>query len=385
MIDFPSNPVVGSVFTSGGQQWTWDGVKWLPSGQAAAFVPAMNDNRIINGDMRIDQRNNGASGTASNSYGIDRWAYVGSQANTLKAGRNLNAIAGPIGFPYYWGFQSLSAYTSVAADYFEIYQPIEADMVSDFAFGTANAQPVTLSFWVQSSKTGMFSGSIMNYASTRAYPFSFSIPTANTWARIVITIPGDTAGSWVVSGNSGSVYVVFDLGSGSGHLAPAGAWINGNISGVNGTQSIVATNGATFYLTGVKLEIGSVATPFNRYSLSKCLADCQRYYETSYDGVNPGTANHVGSQFNMQLGGLANTTNNAGSSVQFKAAKRALPTITYYSPITGASGRVRDAVNGVDVTVASNIGVSGLSWWATPSVASIYYNTAGHWTANAEL
>ena len=239
-------------------------------------VQAMNDNRIINGDMRIDQRNNGAAGT-SGGYTIDRWQYSANQASKGAWGRIASAFPG---FPYALYFGSTSAFTPAAGDYFAFSQAIEADMVSDFQWGSANAQPVTLSFWVASTLTGMFGGSIHNYDSTRSCPFSYSIPTANTATRISITIPGDTAGTWVMSGNAGSMYVSFDLGGGSSVRGPANAWASTGYIGVTGAVSVVATNGANFYLSGVKLEVGAVATPFNRQSLAKSMADCQRYYAT---------------------------------------------------------------------------------------------------------
>ncbi len=242
-------------------------------------VTALGDNRIINGDMRIDQRNNGVAGTASNGFGLDRWGFIGTQASKFTAGRNLNGVVGPVGSPYYWGFQSLSTYALLTGDTFCPYQPIEADMVSDFAWGTASAQSVTLSFWARSSLTGTFSGVIQNYGSTRSYPFSYSLPTANTWAKIAVTIPGDTTGTWVMSGNGGAVNVRFDLGSGATYRTSAGAWASSDYVGVTGAVSVVSTNAATFYVTGVKLEIGSVATPYNRQSLTKSMADCQRYYQ----------------------------------------------------------------------------------------------------------
>ncbi len=245
---------------------------------ALSAPQAMGDNRIINGDMRIDQRNNGASGTAG-GYTVDRWQFGPTQAGKGTWGRNLNTVGGPAGFPWYLGFQSSSAYTPLATDQFAFWQAIEADMVSDFAWGTANAQPVTLSFWARSSLTGTFSGAFQNYAGTRSYPFSFSLPTANTWTKITLTVPGDTAGTWVMSGVVGSLYVGFDVGNGSTYRGPANAWASAIYNGVTGARSIVATNNATFYVTGVKLEIGSVATPFNRQSLAKSLADCQRYYQ----------------------------------------------------------------------------------------------------------
>jgi hypothetical protein len=262
----------------------------LPDGNAAVGVSAayaradhvhpavqMNDNRIINGDMRIDQRNNGASGTA-NGYTVDRWQYFGTVASKGTWGRNLNSAGVSSGFPYYFGFQSSSAYTPGAAEIFQVVQAIEADFISDFAWGTASAQPVTLSFWVVSNRTGTFSGVIIG-ASTRSYPFTYSISTANTWAKISITIPGDTSGAWVMSGNAAGVSLSFDFGSGATYRGPANAWASAAYYGATGAQNIVATSGSYLYLTGVKLEIGSIATPFNRQSLAKSLADCMRYYQ----------------------------------------------------------------------------------------------------------
>src|SRR4249919_3258248 len=186
MLDFPASPTVGQTFSAAGVTWTWDGVKWTAMGLSVAyvpvagFVPAMNDNRLINGDMRIDQRNNGASGTAS-GYTVDRWRYNANQANKGTWGRT---AFGWGGFPYALFFQSSSAYTSLAADIFAFYQPIEADMVSDFLWGSTSAQPVTLSFWVSSGLTGTFSGSICDFAATRSYPFTYSVPTANVATKI---------------------------------------------------------------------------------------------------------------------------------------------------------------------------------------------------------
>lgn len=240
---------------------------------------AIGDNRIINGDMRIDQRHDGVASEANPSYTVDRWQYISSQAGYIQWGRNIGPPSSLApGFPYCLGCGALSAYTSLPADYFVINQSLEADAISDFAWGTANAQPVTLSFWARSSLTGIFSGAIQNYAGTRSYPFTFSLPTVNTWTKIAITVPGDTAGTWVMSGNGGALTVVFDLGTGATYRGPAGAWANGPYNGVTGAVNILSSINATFYVTGVKLEIGSVATPYNRQSLAKSMADCQRYY-----------------------------------------------------------------------------------------------------------
>jgi hypothetical protein len=243
--------------------------------------PMIGDNRIINGDMRIDQRNNGAVGTA-NGYTIDRWFYAGSVAGIGNWRRDPNLVPNQ-GFPYSLCWVTTTAHTPVAADTFYFYQAIEADMVSDFQWGTANAQVVTLSFWVQCTQTGTFGGCMQNYAATRSYPFTYSILIANTWTKIAITIPGDTAGTWVMSGNGGAINLFFDLGSGANFRGPAGAWTTGNLTAANGGVSLIATNGTQWFVTGVKLEIGTVATPFNRKSLAESMSDCQRYFNILYN------------------------------------------------------------------------------------------------------
>lgn len=281
----------------------------------AAQPVAMNDNRIINGDMRIDQRNNGASGTAT-GYTVDRWVYGTNQANKGTWGRG---STGPFGFPYYLNFTSSSAYASLAADTFSFNQRIEADMISDLQFGTATAQPITLSFRAYASVAGTFSGAVNNDAGTRAYPFSYTL-AANTWTPISVAIPGDTSGTWVMSGNARAMIVYFDLGCGANSRGPAGAWASAGYAGVTGAVSIVATNGANFAVTGVKLEVGSVATPFNRQSLAKSLADCQRYY--AFGTINLGSYGAAGATF------IAHSP--------LKATMRAAPTTTV-SPITATN------------------------------------------------
>jgi hypothetical protein len=235
----------------------------------------VNDNRIINGDIRIDARNNGASGTAL-GYTVDRWQIGGNLTVKGTWGQNLSAAASAPGFPYYLGFSSAGTYTPAAGDTLVFQQPIEADAISDFQWGSSKAQPVTLSFWALYSVSGTLSGALRNYVGTRSYPFTYAL-TANTWTKIVITIPGDTAGTWVMSGNAGAMWLDFDLGSGATNRGPAGAWASASYVAVTGAGNVLAANGYLF-LTGVKLEIGSVATPFNRQSLAKGLADCQRYY-----------------------------------------------------------------------------------------------------------
>ena len=324
-MDFPSNPSTGDPYTVGGVTWTWDGVKWTTSGSAGAAMPlAMNDNRIINGDMRIAQRGN--NGTAL-GYTVDRWALSASQTGKFAWSQQSSLNFGE--FPYGLLFQSSSAYAPLASDYFSIAQFIEADAISDFQWGRASAQPVTLSFWAWCSLGGTFGGAIRNGPTvTRSYPFTYAL-TANVWTKVIIPIPGDTAGTWALTGNNVGGGVYFDLGSGATLRAPAGAWASGNFVGANGAASVVATNGAQFYLTGVKLELGSVATPFNRQSLAKSMADCQRYYQKIGGAI---VGDIILQGYVAALGGGQNLTTTIGI-----AAMRAAPTITAVGSFTMAN------------------------------------------------
>jgi len=238
-------------------------------------------NRIINGDMRIDQRNAGASttpGTGTNVFPIDRFYIGASQNSKLTTQQNAGAITPPVGFSNYLGITSSSAYSVVSSDYFFLEQTIEGFNTADLEWGTANAKTVTLSFQVYSSLTGTFGGSIRNSAISRSYPFSYTVSSANTWTTINITIPGDTSGTWIGATNGIGLRVAFSLGMGSTFSGTAGAWSGNNFGSATGATSVVGTNNATFFITGVQLEVGSYATTFERRPYGTELQLCQRYY-----------------------------------------------------------------------------------------------------------
>ena len=240
-------------------------------------------NRIINGAMTIDQRNAGAAVTALDAYAVDRWQYEGSQTLKSTLQQNAGAVTSPAGFTNYYGATSSSAYSVGASDFFFIGQRIEGFNVADLGWGTANAATVTLSFLVRSSLTGTFGGALANGAANRSYPFSYSISSANTWEQKSITIVGDTSGTWITNNGLG-IRLRFSLGAGATFSGTAGAWAAGNLASATGATSVVGTNGATFYVTGVQLERGSVATPFDYRSYGQELALCQRY-AVAYGGA----------------------------------------------------------------------------------------------------
>jgi len=251
--------------------------------QSVTFAQAANlpntfgfKNRIINGAMVIDQRNAGASGTAS-AFTVDRFAYVSSQASKGTWQQNAGSVTPPAGFKNYLGFTSSSAYSVLAGDYFTFRQGIEGFNTFDLGFGAAGASTVSLSFWVRSSLTGTFGVVLSSGNASRGYPATYTISSANTWEYKTITIPGDTSGTWVGATNAAGMLVDFGLGVGSTYSATANAWGSGNIIGATGATSVVGTNGATFYITGVQLEKGSTATSFDYRPYGTELALCQRY------------------------------------------------------------------------------------------------------------
>jgi hypothetical protein len=227
--------------------------------------------------MTIDQRNAGASvtQTTANLYGVDRFQAVGSV--TSKFTFQQSSVS-PAGFVNSTLITS-SAATSVGASEFYLYsQFIEGSNIADLAWGTANAATITLSFWVRSSLTGTFGGVIQNSDNSRNYPFSYTISTANTFEYKTITIAGDTSGTWLTTNGTG-MKVRWSMGSGSTVSGTAGAWSGSVFYSATGATSVVGTSGATFYITGVQLEKGSTATPFEFRSIGTELGLCQRYFQ----------------------------------------------------------------------------------------------------------
>jgi hypothetical protein len=239
-------------------------------------------NRIINGAMMIDQRNAGASVTpASGDYMLDRWRYASSQASKFTVQQNAGSVTPPAGYKNYLGMTVASAVTIGSTDYFELQQRIEGLNVADLGWGTANAATVTLSFWVRSSLTGTFGGTIKNNPATRSYPFTYTISAANTWEQKSVTIPGDTSGTWLTTNGIG-LFLTFGLGVGSTYSGTAGSWAATEYDSATGAVSVVGTAGATWYITGVQLERGSTASSFEYRPYGTELALCQRYYEVVF-------------------------------------------------------------------------------------------------------
>jgi hypothetical protein len=278
-------------------------------------------NRIINGAMVIDQRNAGASITPTNGqFSVDRWSAFLSQASKFSMQQDAGAVTPPSGFTDYLGCTSLSAYSIGDSDFFGFRQGIEGFNLADLGWGTANAKTITVSFWVRSSLTGTFGGVLKNSAANRSYPFSYTISSANTWEQKSITIAGDTSGTWLTTNGIG-IEIAWSLGTGSTFSGTAGAWAGANLVSATGATSVVGTNGATFYITGVQFEVGTTATSFEYLDYGNILRQCQRYFWRTYSNAsNP--VQPIG-RGEGQTGIVS-----IGTSIFFPNLMRAAPTLT---------------------------------------------------------
>lgn len=285
----------------------------LGAGNASSFK-----NRVINGSMTIAQR--GTSFTDPNpAYTTDRWnfiSYVGggnvaiTQSSTAPAGFSKSLLQ-TIGTSY---AVSSSSWQGVG-------QVIEANNVSDLGWGTADAKTVTLSFWVRASVTGVYNVMLSNINgvqnqsgnSTYHYISTYTINAANTWEQKTITVTGPTSGSWNTSGTGNGISIWFDLGSGSNYNSSnPNTWESGTYFRTSSaTSNISAVSGSTWYLTGVQLEVGTVATSFDYRNYGTELLLCQRYYEQG--GMSRRSGN--------RSSGTYETT-----PIFYKATKRTTPT-----------------------------------------------------------
>jgi len=337
-------------------------------------------NRIINGEMVIDQRNAGASVTnvVGGIYTIDRWSAAGFQASKFTVQQNAGSVTPPAGFVNYLGCTSSSAYTVGASEYFDVDQCIEGLNVADLGWGTANAQTVTFSFWVRSSLTGTFGGAINNSGDSRSYPFTYTISSANTWEQKTVTVAGDTSGTWLKTNGIG-LRLRFSLGAGSTYSGTAGSWSGSTYISATGATSVVGTNGATFYITGVQLEKGSTATSFDYRPYGTEFMLCQRYFQKY---TNP------------PLRGVFSTTTVVSRAGIFIPTMRVAPTITIggsYNFFDGTSvvsdvttaGAVYSNVNGIEIDF--NAGATGSCVAGRPAVGYIFGAITGFINASAEL
>jgi hypothetical protein len=338
-------------------------------------------NRIINGDMRIDQRNNGAAVSGTGVFAVDR--FVTDCVNAVLQSQQISDVPSGQGFVNSLRITVTTPSSNASNDFAAVNQKIEANNVADFMLGTASAATITVSFWVKASVTGTYVASFQNgLSSRRSYPATYTINSANTWEKKTITLVGDTSGTWE-TGNGQGIWIRFDLGSGSNFLGTANTWQSANAMRVSGAAKLSDTLNATFFITGVQLEAGSVATPFERRPYGTELALCMRYFEKSYNAdVALGAVTEAGAAcFTTQRSAFYQDFPNQ----RFAVVKRASPTITIYNASTGGTGTIRNPQAGTNINAfATSGGTGSVSLFSEGSIDA-GYGLRAHFTASAEL
>jgi len=303
-------------------------------------------NRVINGGMAIDQRNAGASVTpTASTYTLDRWYFDVSQSSKASVQQNGGSVTPPPGFTNYIGITSTSNYSIGADDYFWLSQFIEGYNIADLDWGKITAKSVTLSFWVRSSLTGTFGGALQNSSSDRSYPFSYTIPggSSNTWVYVSVTIPGDTTGTWLTTTGKG-IRLSLGFGVGTNRSGTAGVWAATNYASSTGATSVVGTSGATFYVTGVQLEIGQQSTAFDYRDYGRELILCQRYYAKLSAG---GFSNYA-----AFAGGFCSNSTTIEAIVYYPVTMRATATLSFSNVRTNTATGTNTVVTSISNTYA---------------------------------
>jgi len=340
-------------------------------------------NRIINGAMVIDQRNAGASVSVNNNntFITDRFAVRAATGSGHTSARSTTA---PAGFTNSLLVTVGTGGSPASSDLNYAFQAIEGFNIADLAWGTASAKTITISFQVRSSVTGTYALSVTNASLNRSYIATFTINSANTFETKSVTIAGDTSGTWATD-NSLGLYLFFDLGCGSTRQGTAGSWAGSWGVGTSGSTKLISTSGATFYITGVQLEVGSTATSFDYRPYGTELALCQRYFEKF--------GNPDGSSSNVFFGITSSTSSTSarGPRIDFKVTKRAQPTMTLVGSLYYLSGPTWSSVDFANNPETNNTQCCFLQQVITGGVAGTAYTistTAGsgnYITASAEL
>jgi hypothetical protein len=343
-------------------------------------------NKIINGGMSLFQRQTAA--TVTTSYSVDRWLFIKINDATESVSQNTDA---PSGFSHSLRQTISIGDTSIGSgQYSGLVQPIEGYNIVDLAFGTSAAKSVTLSFWVRSSVPGVYTGNIGNSDGTRLCPFNYTINNANTWEYKTTTLPGCTDGVWNITNGVG-LYLRFYSALGSSLLGgTAGVWNSSAFFGSGSPVNGIASNGNIFAITGVQLESGTSPSPFEVVSYSNLIAQCQRYYEKSYNiDVAPLTNTPVGVLYQL---GASDSVNNIGLNICFKVPKRITPTGVNFAAYTQAGGDGwqygRSGASGTITNALLNLvylGASGGLVYGSVGAAWVPAWVSGHWVVSTEL
>ena len=319
----------------------------------------VNRNLIINGAMAVAQRGTSFSNVTSSQFCLDRFSVDVSGGGAFNVTQDTSA---PEGFEKSLKIEVNTADSSIGAgDSYRVTQAVEGQNTAQVELGASTAKAMALSFYVKSSVTGTYGVGLANNAETENFVAEYTISSANTWEKKTINIPIRTSGTWLTD-NSVGIGVRWDLGSGTDYNGTAGQWqtTSAKVYRTSSCVNLIATGSATWFLTGVQLEVGQNPTSFEHEPFANTLRKCQRYYEKSYNqGTAPGTSTHLGSR---STGGnqAANTTGEIGGYFPFIVTKRAAPTMTIYDQ-SGNSGKTTISLYGTGTTANQTSSVSNMS------------------------
>jgi nucleoside-triphosphatase THEP1 len=355
-----------------------DSWKIVSSGASILQNDFINKNLIINGDFEIAQRGTSFTPLANDDYTLDRWQYQkgGAMVHDLSQFSDVPTVAQAGRYiPNSMSIDCVTIDSSIAAGEFSyIWQKVEGYNFQEIAQKT-----FTISFWVKATKTGTYCIALRNNGFDRSYVAEYTVNASNTWEFKTITIEASpNAGGWNYTNGLG-IGIAWILAAGSTFQTTAGSWQTGNFLATTNQVNACDSTSNNFRLAGVQVEAGSVATEFEKRSISKELILCQRYYEKSYDfGVNPGTATGNGSSGYTNQSGQGNL-----HTTFFSVKKRAAPSIVSYSTNTGAASKIYVSTGSDVASSVSSVGFGAFHNrpTTTTTLAELFYQ----WTANAEL
>ena len=345
-----------------------------------------NRNMVINGNMAISQRKGTTAYTTINSYILDRYKLEHSGLDNL-AFEVTQSTTVPDAFHggYSLKYQTKTVESAIAADEFlQLVQFFEGQNLQKLCFGTSSAKTMTLSFWVRSSLTGTFGVSVYQYDGDDIIGGTYTINTADTWEYKTMSFVGNT-GDAIANDNTQGFKVQWCLGLGSNFTGTANSTWSTYAAAKrwNGhTQSaLLTTDESTWYITGIQLECGEVATEFEHEAYGDTLRKCQRYWQQSYaHGTAAGTATTTGRVIRFTDA----TQSYAGHWITFREEMRTAPSGTVYNTSTGGSASIRDD-DGNHTGVAGHASTHGMHCYVNNSSVGGSETLSVQYTADAEL
>ena len=366
----------GSTLTLGTSGTTVD----IPSGATldldGASVTGYRTGRnlIINGTMQVAQRGTQTGQGGSNVYSaVDRWEFASNSAARVTTSQDTSGLGN---FSNSLKIDCTTADTSIAvSDQAGIRTKLESQDLQHLLWGTASAKTLTLRFTVSSPKAGIHCVQAYNRDAGYSYVQEFTVTSANTAEEFTVTIPGDTSNGFA-NDNGAGLEICFPLHNGTDWQTTSGSWQSGNFFSTSNQQNLLDDVANNFYLTGIQLEVGSVATPFEHEFFGDTVAKCQRYYCKSYNlDIPPQTNNSAGRHYFYLSPNTAN--GNKGSIVTFPVQMRSSPSVTIYNEASGTAGVFN---NGSAATVIVQGQRSFLAYGTTTS-----NGLWAHWVADSEL